>query len=396
MSSSLQCPDDPAPSMNVEAVLHMKEGVGETSYAKNSTLQVSTPHRLKSMDTVKSLVTESARDVYASLKPERFTLADLGCSSGTNALGMVEEIVRSVAEVCRGSSPPPEFSVLLNDLPTNDFNTIFSRLPEFTGKLKADADADAGDDPMVFLSGVPGSFYGRLFPSKNVHFVCSFSSLHWLSQVRCARHERAREQGEDVHIEHEPSSRGSGVLEAVPERLQPVPQVTRRRGRRRRPDGGLHARQGGRAPRGQEHDPAVGSPLRVVRRAGVTGGGGAGQGGRVRRAVLRAVDRGDRGGGAAAGVVQDGGRAGVRGEPEWQRRREEGRKDGVDGSEGHPGVHAGAPLRDGDRRRALRQVHRARHGDHGEGGGQERPDWSGPHEAVTCQLGDSGSPMCMC
>ncbi|BAB64171.1 putative S-adenosyl-L-methionine:jasmonic acid carboxyl methyltransferase [Oryza sativa Japonica Group] len=177
MSSSLQCPDDPAPSMNVEAVLHMKEGVGETSYAKNSTLQK------KSMDTVKSLVTESARDVYASLKPERFTLADLGCSSGTNALGMVEEIVRSVAEVCRGSSPPPEFSVLLNDLPTNDFNTIFSRLPEFTGKLKADADADAGDDPMVFLSGVPGSFYGRLFPSKNVHFVCSFSSLHWLSQV---------------------------------------------------------------------------------------------------------------------------------------------------------------------------------------------------------------------
>ncbi|KAF0916795.1 hypothetical protein E2562_011626 [Oryza meyeriana var. granulata] len=175
MSSSLHCSDDPAPSsMNVEAVLHMKAGLGETSYAKNSTLQK------KSMDTVKSLVTESARDVYALLRPERFTLADLGCSSGTNALGMVEEVVRSVSDLCRGS-PPPEFSVLLNDLPTNDFNTIFSRLPEFTGKLKADA--GAGADPMVFLSGVPGSFYGRLFPGRSVHFVCSFSSLHWLSQV---------------------------------------------------------------------------------------------------------------------------------------------------------------------------------------------------------------------
>uniref|UniRef100_A0A0D9V4M1 Jasmonate O-methyltransferase n=1 Tax=Leersia perrieri TaxID=77586 RepID=A0A0D9V4M1_9ORYZ len=173
MSSSLNCSDAPEPSMNLEAVLHMKEGIGETSYAKNCTLQK------KSMESVKSLVTKSARDVYASLRPERFTLADLGCSSGTNALGMVEEIVRSVLESCRGSTPPPEFSVLLNDLPTNDFNTIFSRVPEFTGKLKA----DAGEEPMVFLSGVPGSFYGRLFPSRSVHFVCSFSSLHWLSQV---------------------------------------------------------------------------------------------------------------------------------------------------------------------------------------------------------------------
>jgi hypothetical protein len=66
--------------------------------------------------------------------------------------------------------------VLLNDLPTNDFNTIFSRIPEFAGKVKV-------DNPLVFMSGVPGSFYGRLFPTNSVHFVCSFSSLHWLSQV---------------------------------------------------------------------------------------------------------------------------------------------------------------------------------------------------------------------
>lgn len=130
----------------------------------------------ESMDTMKSLVTDSATDVYVSLRPERFTMADLGRSSGTNALGMAEDIIRSIGKVCRGS-PRPEFSVLFNDLPTNDFNAVFSRLPEFTGKLKADG-------LMVFLSGVPGSFYGRLFPSRSVHFVSSFSSLHWLSQVR--------------------------------------------------------------------------------------------------------------------------------------------------------------------------------------------------------------------
>ncbi|CAA0839261.1 S-adenosyl-L-methionine-dependent methyltransferases superfamily protein [Striga hermonthica] len=34
-----------------------------------------------------------------------------------------------------------------------------------------------------FVSGVPGSFYGRLLPSKSVHFVHSSYSLMWLSKV---------------------------------------------------------------------------------------------------------------------------------------------------------------------------------------------------------------------
>uniref|UniRef100_A0ACD6AB09 Uncharacterized protein n=1 Tax=Avena sativa TaxID=4498 RepID=A0ACD6AB09_AVESA len=168
-----------SPSMNVEAVLRMKEGVGETSYAQNSSLQK------KSMDTVKKLVTESATDVYVSLRPGRFTMADLGCSSGTNALGMVEDIIRSIAEVC-GASPSPEFSVLLNDLPTNDFNTTFSGFPEFAGRVKAGVEKQ----PLVFLSGVPGSFYGRLFPTGSVHLVCSFSSLLWLSQIPPGVHDQ--------------------------------------------------------------------------------------------------------------------------------------------------------------------------------------------------------------
>lgn len=138
------------------------------------------------MDTLKNLITSSATDVYISQMPERFTVADLGCSSGPNALCLVEDIVGSIGRVCSrspSSQPPPEFSVLLNDLPTNDFNTIFFSLPEFTDRLKAAARTDECGRPMVFLSGVPGSFYGRLFPRKSVHFICSCSSLHWLSQV---------------------------------------------------------------------------------------------------------------------------------------------------------------------------------------------------------------------
>ncbi|GJM93432.1 hypothetical protein PR202_ga09988 [Eleusine coracana subsp. coracana] len=178
MASSLVHCSDKLPFMDVETILHMKEGLGETSYAQNSSLQK------RGMDTLKSLITNSATDVYISQMPERFTVADLGCSSGPNALCLVEDIVGSIGRVCcRSSQPPPEFSVLLNDLPTNDFNTIFFSLPEFTDRLKTAAKTDEWGRPMVFLSGVPGSFYGRLFPRKSVHFICSCSSLHWLSQV---------------------------------------------------------------------------------------------------------------------------------------------------------------------------------------------------------------------
>lgn len=118
--------------------------------------------------------------MYETLRPESFTVADLGCASGANTLTLVEAIIGTIGEVCSGGrgNPLPEFSVLLSDLPTNDFNTVFSRVPEVTSKLKADAKA------VVFLSGVPGTFYGRLFLSRSVHLVCAFTSLHWLSQVR--------------------------------------------------------------------------------------------------------------------------------------------------------------------------------------------------------------------
>uniref|UniRef100_A0ACD5VIN8 Uncharacterized protein n=1 Tax=Avena sativa TaxID=4498 RepID=A0ACD5VIN8_AVESA len=178
MASSLLHCSDKLPFMNVETILHMKEGLDENSYAQNSSLQK------RGMDTLKSLIVNSATDVYISQMPERFTVADLGCSSGPNALCLVEDIIGSIGKIsCRSSQPPPEFSVLLNDLPTNDFNTIFFSLPEFTDRLKSAAKSDEWGRPMVFLSGVPGSFYGRLFPRTSVHFICSCSSLHWLSQV---------------------------------------------------------------------------------------------------------------------------------------------------------------------------------------------------------------------
>jgi hypothetical protein len=41
MASSLLHCSDKLPFMDVETILHMKEGLGDTSYAQNSSLQVS-------------------------------------------------------------------------------------------------------------------------------------------------------------------------------------------------------------------------------------------------------------------------------------------------------------------------------------------------------------------
>ncbi|MCE0482075.1 hypothetical protein HAX54_040466 [Datura stramonium] len=111
--------------------------------------------------------------------PESIGIADLGCSSGPNTLMVVSEIIDIIDATCQkmGNSFP-ELRISLNDLPGNDFNDIFRSLPEFFHKIKEEKGSEN-----CYVAGVAGSFYGRLFPLKSLHFVHSSSSLHWLSQV---------------------------------------------------------------------------------------------------------------------------------------------------------------------------------------------------------------------
>ena len=108
-------------------------------------------------------------------------IADLGCSSGPNTLTVISEIIDVIYSKCSNlGCPTPELRICLNDLYSNDFNDVFGSLPAFYNKLKEEKGTDFGQ---CFITGVPGSFYGRLFPRKSMHFVHSSSSLHWLSQV---------------------------------------------------------------------------------------------------------------------------------------------------------------------------------------------------------------------
>lgn len=103
-------------------------------------------------------------------------IADMGCSSGPNTLSNVKDFVGAVQEACRKTQEPvPEFRFYLNDLPTNDFNTIFQALPDLYKELTPSSS--------VYVGGFPATFYGRVFPERCLHLVYSSYSLHWLSRV---------------------------------------------------------------------------------------------------------------------------------------------------------------------------------------------------------------------
>ncbi|KAL6222375.1 hypothetical protein ACLB2K_005767 [Fragaria x ananassa] len=162
--------------MDVEQVFHMTGGIGHRSYAQNSSLQK------KASDMVKDMTLETVQELYLTTAPKSLGIADLGCSSGPNTLSIMKEII----EVVQGTSrkafhAAPEFRVHLNDLPTNDFNSIFKSLPEFSKDLNKEM--NNGGSPSIYIGGYPGSFYGRLFPNSSLHFVYSSYSLHWLSRV---------------------------------------------------------------------------------------------------------------------------------------------------------------------------------------------------------------------
>ncbi|PNY06761.1 salicylate O-methyltransferase-like protein [Trifolium pratense] len=161
--------------MDVEKVFHMTGGVGKTSYAKNSSLQK------KASEKVKHIITQTVEELYIETTPKSIGIADLGCSSGPNTLSIIKDIFQTIQltsqKIMHHST---EFRVYFNDLPTNDFNSIFKALPEFQKLLNQDR---KNGFPSIFMGGYPGSFYGRLFPNSYLHFVHSSHSLHWLSRV---------------------------------------------------------------------------------------------------------------------------------------------------------------------------------------------------------------------
>ncbi|XP_022001867.2 benzoate carboxyl methyltransferase [Helianthus annuus] len=158
-------------------ILHMNSGSGDSSYTNNSlftkiVMQKTAPFLKR---TIKGMAN---KDI---LSDHCFMIADLGCSSGMNTLSLASNIIDIVHEVCQENNrKTPQFQVCLNDLFGNDFNNVFKLLPNFYKTLRKCKGEQIGP---CFVSVVPGSFYGRLFPDESLHLIHSSYSVHWLSQV---------------------------------------------------------------------------------------------------------------------------------------------------------------------------------------------------------------------
>ncbi|GFP88555.1 benzoate carboxyl methyltransferase [Phtheirospermum japonicum] len=161
--------------MSLKHISHMNVGNGETSYANNSGLQQVVISKTWAVldKTLKDMYT---RNNHNNGFPKCIKIADLGCASGPNTLFLISHMMDTIEDLCKHNNVKnlPQLEVFLNDLPDNDFNNLFKLLPNFCGKeCKFEC----------FMYGVPGSFYGRLFPGNSLNFAYSSYSLHWLSQI---------------------------------------------------------------------------------------------------------------------------------------------------------------------------------------------------------------------
>ncbi|KAJ0044633.1 hypothetical protein Pint_06450 [Pistacia integerrima] len=157
--------------MEAKDTLFMKKGDGESSYVQSSFFT----QRLASIS--KPVVQRAVDSLFhENLLPYKaLNVADLGCSAGPNTFTLMETIIESVKSKCEElNCQLPEFQFYLNDLPVNDFNTLFKGSSSFVERYK---------DVSCFVMGAPGSFHGRLFPTNTLHLLHSSYSVHWLSKA---------------------------------------------------------------------------------------------------------------------------------------------------------------------------------------------------------------------
>ncbi|KAF3437220.1 hypothetical protein FNV43_RR19973 [Rhamnella rubrinervis] len=148
-------------------------GSGNYSYSRYSGFQRTAIEAAKGL--INKAITEKleiSNSVSSSNSPKTIRLADLGCSEGPNTFLAVQNIVDALELKFKhhGLLGPqlPDFHVFFSDMSSNDFNKLFTSLPP---------------ERKYYVTGVPGSFHGRLFPSASLHFVHSSYSVHILSRV---------------------------------------------------------------------------------------------------------------------------------------------------------------------------------------------------------------------
>ena len=103
---------------------------------------------------------------------EAFQVADYGVAGGNNSMEPMRTVVEGIR---RRASDDLAVSVFHTDLPTNDFDPLFTLLTSENSYLQGTSN--------VFAYAGGKSFYERLFPDSHVDLGWNAIAVHWLSRV---------------------------------------------------------------------------------------------------------------------------------------------------------------------------------------------------------------------
>lgn len=110
-----------------------------------------------------------------TLPSEQFGISDYGCSHGKNSIASVKKIIETIRE----RHPNKSMMVVHNDLPSNDFNQLWSQLYD---QNNLENYLMLKDGPIYPLCSA-ASFYQQILPDHSVHCGISDFAAHWLSHL---------------------------------------------------------------------------------------------------------------------------------------------------------------------------------------------------------------------
>jgi hypothetical protein len=101
-----------------------------------------------------------------------FVIADFGASTGKSSIASV----RTAVDTVRAASPTRPVAVLHNDVPTNDWNTLFANVASDEHSY-----LEAAGPPVLPLASAI-TFFEPAAPAGSVHLGMSFSAAPWLRE----------------------------------------------------------------------------------------------------------------------------------------------------------------------------------------------------------------------
>ncbi|KAK6184247.1 hypothetical protein SNE40_006753 [Patella caerulea] len=109
------------------------------------------------------------------LENEPFTIADYGAADGSISMALMTDIIGTVRSKCGKNK---EIHVMYEDLPQNDFNSLFKRIHGIIPNPRSYLQ----DHENVYVTSTGTNFYKQCFPSNSVDLALSFTATHWLSK----------------------------------------------------------------------------------------------------------------------------------------------------------------------------------------------------------------------